>query len=202
MTTLLDLEKKQIDHDQKCHRDIFFLNFQDRFKHMVMHYGKYSGRLADILREKTESEKINFEVRRTLIDCFIIVLSSAEMLQMDLDVLLRKKIELDKPVSIHELSEAVKESSPDIFSLLNVNDEKSRILNLMLEMTSIGGFMQKVGEDLDHLVGIPRDAIKQQTLNMLSLLLLAGLVWNVDYECDTQKRWDVLSEKTVIQGPQ
>lgn len=202
MVTLLELQNKQLIHDQKCHRDILYMSHQERFKHMVMHYGKYSGRLADLLRTHSDHVKTMNEVKRTLIDCFIIVLSSAEVLQMNLEDNLKNKLGIVRDVSINELSDILKESASNLFSLLNSVDERERVLNLMLELTSIGGFMQKVGEDLDHLVGIPRDQIKEQTSNMLVILLLAGIVWSVDYENDVPARWDAIGKKTVIQGPQ
>lgn len=202
MTTLFELQQKQVDHDQKYHRDIFFLNYQDRFKHMVMHYGKYAGRLARLLRNKAASDEIQSDVKRTIIDCFIIVLSCADLLQLNLNDKLKEKLGSDENSSLKELTLDVKEASPDLYARLSTGDEANKVLNFILEYTSIVGDLLKVGEDLDHMVGFNRDVIREQTLNILNIVLLSSLIWNIDLEDETPRRWQILAKRTVNEGPQ
>lgn len=202
MITLYELQEKQVEHDQNFHRDIFFLNYQDRFKHMVMHYGKYSGRFAKLLNEKHTPEEITNEVKRTLVDCFIIVLSCADLLHLNLEKKLKEKYSIEKNLSIKDLAERAKESSSELFTLLAIDDERERVLNLMLEFTNISGFMLKVAEDLDHMVGFQRETIRDQTMNILNILLIASLIWGVDFEEEIPKRWDILEKRTAKEGPQ
>lgn len=202
MITLRILQEKQIEHDQKYHRDIFFLNYQDRFKHMVMHYGKYSGRFAYLIKTHSDSSLINNDVRRTLVDCFIIVLSVADLLQLKLDEKIKEKLGIEREISVNELSTSLREASPDLFAFLDGDDDMSKLLNLLLEFTTIAGNMLKIGEDLDHMVGFERNSIRDKTLDLLSILLLSGIVWNVNYEQEIPNRWDELAKRTASYGPQ
>ena len=202
MTTLNELQLQQVEHDQKFHRDIFFLNYQDRFKHMVMHYGKYAGRFAKMLHERHTSEEIHKDVQRTLVDCFIIVLSCADLLQLNLERRLQEKYDIEKDLSIYKLATRAKEASSELFTLLSVDDDRERVLNLMLEYTTICEYMLKVAEDLDHMVGFQRDTIREQTMNILNILFIASLIWNVDFEKEIPKRWDILEKRTAKEGPQ
>lgn len=202
METLFEFQKKQVEHDREYHRDIFFLNYQDRFKHMVMHYGKYAGRLANLLKTKSDVEKIQSEIKRTLIDCFIIVLSCADLLQLNLEEKLKEKLGIDNSISLDELANTVKEASPTLYQSLSSGDETNKVLNLMLEYTAIAGELLKVGEDLDHMVGFDRNAIREQTINILTIILISSLIWKVDLSDETTKRWDVLVKRTVNEGPQ
>lgn len=202
MTTLNKLQEKQVEHDQKFHRDIFFLNYQDRFKHMVMHYGKYAGRFAKLLHEKHTPEKIQKDIQRTLVDCFIIVLSCADLLQLNLERKLQEKYQIDKNLPIKEWAQRAKESSSELFKSLAVDDDREKVINLMLEYTAISGYMLKVAEDLDHMVGFNREIIHEQTMNILNILFIASLIWNVDFEIEIPKRWDDLETRTTKLGPQ
>jgi len=196
MGRLITLQNEQFKHDQNYHRDILYMSYQERFKHDALHYGKYSGRLAQLLVEKSGSEHNQAVIKKTLVDAFIIVLHSAEMLHMELESFLKEKLEVDRDLSITELTDILKENSPDLYASLNVNDEKEKILNLMLKLTVLGGWMQKAAEELDHMVGIPGDDIRNWTCDLLIILLLAGSVWSVDYEKDVRNRWDDIAKKT------
>ena len=196
MGRLITLQNEQFKHDEDCHRDILYMTYQERFKHDALHYGKYSGRLALLLEDKLPSEKIQAVVKKTLVDAFIIILHSAELFQMDLEAYLKEKLNIEGELSIAELVKTLKESASDIYASLNAPDEKDRLLNLMLKMTVIGGPMQKAAEELDHMIGIPRDEIRDRTANLLVILLLAGSIWNVDYEKDVRNRWEDIVRKT------
>jgi len=196
MGRLITLQNEQFKHDQDYHRDILYMSHQERFKHDALHYGKYSGRLAQLLVEQSSSDRIRNVVKKTLVDTFIIILHSAEMLHMELESFLKNKLEIDRNLSVTELTEILKENSPDLYATLNVTNEKDKILNLMLKLTIIGGSMQKAAEELDHMVGIPGEDIRNWTCDLLIIMLLAGSVWSVDYERDVHNRWDDIAKKT------
>lgn len=200
--TLAKLQNAQFKHDQECHRDILYMSYQERFKHIAMHYGKYSGRFADILLKGNIGAEEEQKIRKTLVDTFIIVLNSAEIFQLDLDSSLRGKLGIERKTTIIELTDLLLESADGLYKRLSVNDSRERVLNLMLELTSIGGFIQKVGEELDHMVGLKREEIIGHTLNLLVILLVASRVWQVDFEADVRKRWSEIAQKTFIKGPQ
>jgi len=196
MGRLITLQNEQFKHDEDYHRDILYLTYQDRFKHDALHYGKYSGRFAELLLLNSPNEKIKSVVKKTLVDAFIIVLHSAEQLHVNLEEYFKEKLEIDRDLSIGELTEILKETSPDIYSLLNSQNEKEKLLNLMLKITIIGGRMQKAAEELDHMVGIPSEQIHADLGNLLVILLIAGSIWGIDYEKDVRNRWEDIAKKT------
>ena len=169
---------------------------------MVMHYGKYAGRFADLLKTNSSAKKTQSEIKRTIVDCFIIVLSCADLLHLNLDKKLKEKLGIENDISLIELIDKVKEASPDLYQSLSLGDETTKIKNLMLEYTVIAGELLKIGEDLDHMVGFNRDVIRKQTIKILTIMLLSSLVWDVDLVKETLKRWDVLAKRTANEGPQ
>ena len=167
-----------------------------------MHYGKYVGRLSKLLRDETTSNDIKHEVKRTLVDCFIIVLSCADLLHLRLDDKLKENLKCNNTQSLKELIICVKKESPDLYSKLSTGDDKNKIFNLILEYSPLVGDLLKVGEDLDHMVGFDRDIIRNHTLGILNIVLLSSLIWDVDLENEVPKRWQVLANRTKIEGPQ
>lgn len=196
MGRLITLQNEQFKHDEDYHRDILYLTYQDRFKHDALHYGKYSGRFADLLISDAPNEKIKSVVKKTLVDTFIICLHSAEQLHMNLEEYFKEKLNVDRDLSIQELTDILKEASPDIYSSLNSQNDKEKLLSLMLKITIIGGRMQKAAEELDHMIGIPSDQIRDDLGNLLVILLVAGNIWGVDYEKDVRNRWEDIAKKT------
>src|SRR3989442_553269 len=117
--TLFELQEQQFNHDQRCHRDILYMSYQERFKHIAMHYGKYSGRLATILKANRIDIDAEKQISKTLVDCFIIVLNSGELFQLNLESQLKTRLGVDRALSFTELSELLIESSPEMYSYLN-----------------------------------------------------------------------------------
>lgn len=72
-----ELQREQYSHDMRNHFDILSLHKTDRLKHYGLHFAKYVGRLA---REAEESKP----VERTLVDAFLVTLSTANTLHQNL----------------------------------------------------------------------------------------------------------------------
>lgn len=79
MDNLYSLQVYQKEHDEKYHADICALPHPERIRHLVLHFAKYTGRLADAKRNRADLEQ-------TLYDSFIIGLSMANVLSLNLDV--------------------------------------------------------------------------------------------------------------------
>lgn len=73
---LARLQWQQFEHDEKFHREIARLPVQDRLKHMVLHFAKYAGRLAEGPGDA--------EMQRLVTDIFVISVSSANILNIKL----------------------------------------------------------------------------------------------------------------------
>lgn len=84
-----DLKGWQISqqkHDLSNHFDIICLHKSDRMKHYGLHFAKYVGRLAR--NRHNESE-----LKRTLVDAFLIALSAANCMNQKLEI----KSSFDRP---------------------------------------------------------------------------------------------------------
>lgn len=71
------LQRAQYAHDMRNHFDILSLHKNDRLKHYGLHFAKYVGRLARGVDEIKP-------VERTLVDAFLVSLSTANTLHQDL----------------------------------------------------------------------------------------------------------------------
>src|SRR5262245_47005108 len=76
---LLTLQKQQADHDERAHRDILSLDTQTRIKHMVLHFLKYIGKIADARTSQNQSA-----LEQILVDALIICLATANSLNVSL----------------------------------------------------------------------------------------------------------------------
>jgi hypothetical protein len=79
------LQVAQFSHDERFHREISRLSVQDRLKHMTLHFAKYAGELL--------SDESKRDPREVLVDTFIIAISTANILGLDLE-----KFDLEDPV--------------------------------------------------------------------------------------------------------
>ena len=77
---MLDLQREQFAHDERFHREIARLSTGARLKHMALHFCKYTGQFATVLRNP---EFVALRVR-TITNSFIISLCSANSLNFDL----------------------------------------------------------------------------------------------------------------------
>lgn len=77
---LFELQKAQKRHDQEFHPDIYYLPYENRARHLVLHFAKYVGRLAG----KANPQEDDGLLRTTLADTMIVVLSFSEILKLDL----------------------------------------------------------------------------------------------------------------------
>lgn len=74
---LAKLQQEQYLHDCRNHQEVLCLHKNDRLKHYGLHFSKYVGRIA-----RGALEPKSFE--RTLVDVFLVSLSSSNTLQHDL----------------------------------------------------------------------------------------------------------------------
>jgi len=84
MRNLYSLQVYQKEHDEKYHADICALPHPERIRHLVLHFAKYTGRLVDPGRQDKAC------LGQTLSDSFIIGLSMANILSLNLDMEIQK----------------------------------------------------------------------------------------------------------------
>ena len=129
---ILDLQRKQLRHDEGYHQDILMLDTARRVKHMTFHNAKYSGRFIAALEDGDENL-----FARTLTDAFIISLATANIFAQDLGNGL----------------------PADMRSLPALGAELARRSNTTTSFSrtyaSLAGEMAKACESLDHLEDYP-----------------------------------------------
>lgn len=156
-SVLLPLQKLQQKHDELAHRDILSFDLYKRLKHMVLHFYKYAGRI-----EASRSTDDTQQLRRTLIDTFIICMASANAMNLSLGETITDVSEANDLDSLaHELGKKI--HGTDLYA------EAVRALVLL------GGQMAKAIESADHMErGDPRASMEglvaQLTVVVLSIL--------------------------------
>lgn len=154
---LLPLQKMQQTHDEIAHRDILSFDLYKRLKHMVLHFYKYAGRI-----ESARGAGDLQQLRRTLIDSFIICMASANAMNLSLGEAIQEKAESnDLDALAQQLGKAVR--ATDLFA------------EAVRSLVVLGGQMAKAVESADHMErGNPRaemeDLVVKLTVSVLGLL--------------------------------
>lgn len=136
---LLPIQRLQLVHDEAAHRDILSFSLHKRLKHMVLHFYKYAGKVADAGERRDEAV-----LRSTLIDAFIICLASANAMNLSLGATIDATAESSSLDGLaHSLAERFQQT--DVFA------------STVRELVVLGGQMAKAVESADHMeAGDPR----------------------------------------------
>jgi hypothetical protein len=174
---LCDLQLEQQRHDDVAHRDILSLDVQDRVKHMVLHFAKYSGYF--VTAQETR-DQVKFVA--TLVDTFIICLACANALRFRLNDLLR-----DEGHSFFDLGAA---------------DKLIDMTWFIPRFAKATGSMAKACESMDHFERLDYHAILEKGLvEIASMCIAAAQKANVNLSRLTRDRWTAV-ERKVAYGPE
>lgn len=181
-------QSAQRDHDMMYHRDIFFMDHADRFKHVLLHYGKYSRRIASLITEEPENVwQPRIDMQSTLVDSFIMTLNLLEIFNIHFK---------DAEGSLSDTEDIIAKKQPELYKHLSEEDSKMRFL---LQYVKIYGYLAKVAEELDHmLMEINRKQVEEEIIKMVKLHLLAGKIWQVNYWERIPYRWKEIEEKRIV----
>lgn len=166
---LLPLQKLQQAHDEVAHRDILNFDLYKRLKHMVLHFYKYAGRI-----ETARGTGDTQQLRRTLIDAFIICMASANAMNLSLGE------------SITDVAEA-----NDLDSLAHELGKKIQCTDLSAEavrtLVVLGGQMAKAIESADHMErGDPRATMEGLVAQLAAVVL--GILGHLNGKLDSDVR--------------
>jgi len=180
---LLPLQLVQRAHDEAAHRDILSFDLYKRLKHMVLHFYKYAGKI-----EAARSSRDSEELRRTLIDTFIICMASANALNLSLGEALPVPVGADVD-NVDALARVFAKGygTQDLFS--------AAVSNLVL----IGGKMAKAIESADHMEdGNPRVAMRDLVPQLAHavLVLLGQLKGSI--EADIRTRLESVEQRSIF----
>lgn len=159
---LLNLQWKQLRHDENYHKDIWLLTVHNRVNHMTLHFAKYSGQLA---QANYENNTALFS--KACLDSLIIATSLANILNVNLSTELKSYA--NQCDSIEGLSSILmKESNATIDSI-------SRCITISV------GKLAKAAESVDHLESFSfREVLSSLTIDIFKLALAGCFFINKD----------------------
>jgi hypothetical protein len=184
-SALMRLQRVQQAHDELAHRDILSFNLHKRLKHMVLHFYKYTGKI----QAASEVGDVA-ELRRTLIDAFIICMASANAMNLSLDA----EVAGDDTGELDGRACALGKSMPETLDVFGV---------AVRQFALIGGRMAKVVESADHMeLGDPRQGMQVLVprLTEVILALLGQLGGNLERDI-RQRLADVEAKSIFRQSP-
>ena len=157
---LKELQWKQLKHDVNYHKDIWLLTVHHRVNHMVLHFAKYNGQLAQASFEKNSDL-----FRSSCLDTLIIATSLANILNVDL----AKAFDVHKSncTSIDELS----------ISMQKLND--ATIDSVSRNVAICVGKLAKAAESIDHLEKFSfRETLNDLVVDIFSIALAGCYIAN------------------------
>ena len=185
---LMNLQTEQLHHDEFAHKDILCLPIQTRIKHMVLHFSKYVGRLIEAREVQSHELLIS-----TLVDTWIIVLASANML----NIRLSDKLNLD--LHGHESLNSIGE----VFASLHSASTSDPFDLTLFELGKITGKMAKACESLDHMEKFAsREALEQGVLEIARLSLAVSTILKINVSLLVSSRWKEVERKSIFYRPQ
>lgn len=181
----------QRDHDMMFHRDIFYMDHSDRFKHVVLHYTKYSRRMANIILDTKQNDYNHVLImQKTLVDSFIMTLNLMEIFNTNFN---------ETEGTLSDTQDFVSKHNVEMFKHLSEGTRDEVIMRFLLEYVKICGFFAKVAEELDHLfMEVHRKQVDEEIKKMIKLHLMAGKVWNAEYWYQVPRRWNEIEEKRIV----
>lgn len=188
MTELIDLQKRQQEHDRGHHRDIYTLPYPDRMNHYVLHFSKYVGRIS---RDYGDEERQQEQLEKTLADSFIVGLAAANTLNLDLQE------ELEEMFGLEEsgLAGWAEQLNPadDTMDLDELQDWWFR------RMAAPTGRMSNALESLDHMEPINvREILEEETVEIISNLLIVSDSLPSDFQEILDERWTEIEENSIL----
>lgn len=184
---LEELQWKQLQHDEKYHKDIWLLTVQQRITHMVLHLAKYSAQLTVAAFEKNEDE-----FKKTIVDCLIILLSSANIFNSRIYDISLNEAEKDFP-DVKSLADYLVKIELD-------KSSNNRLGDFSRAITIEAGIMCKAAESLDHLESFSFRQTLVESLGKLFKTSLTALYLTTNEELEHlfSKRLVAVERKNIF----
>jgi len=171
-----ELQTEQQRHDDLAHRDILCLPVQDRIRHMVLHFAKYCGHLADIQNVYNEARFTS-----TLVDTTIICLASANSLSIKLADSIQDQVSRsDRTTKFRAQAGISQELSTEFF----------------VQLSKVTGTMAKACESLDHLESFDyRGTLERGVITIASLSAMVADRAGIELPTLVRARWERIERK-------
>lgn len=185
---LMNLQVEQLQHDELAHKDILCLPIQTRIKHMVLHFSKYVGRFIEARQLQSHELLIS-----TLVDTWIIVLASANML----NIRLPEKLNLDvrENENLNSLGE--------VFANVPFIPTSDPFDLILFELGKTTGRMAKACESLDHMERFSsRESLEEGVVEIARLAMLVSAILKINISLLVSSRWKEIERKSIFYRPQ
>jgi hypothetical protein len=171
---MLGLQREQFEHDECFHREIARLPIDVRLKHMALHFCKYTAQLATVCTSGDAQLR-----SKTITDSFIIALSSANILHLNLSENVAPSLgyaATPRDLGLHlatELNPSGKVDDHWLFAAHAIN----------------AGKMARACEKLDHLERFQfGEELREAVLKLCQIALVAASANNMDLPSAVQER--------------
>lgn len=170
---LKNLERKQMSHDDRYHKDIWVLNTQDKARHMAAHIGKYSGQILEVTRPAEVDKAV---IQKYIIDSLIINFSYANIFLN----LVSKKLDPNY-LSLSSIEDLIEAIGKDYLTQKGyTNDPQTHGLDLAMDMCILSGKILKTVESLDHVEQHNfRDNFNQYTIDIFKILMTLCHIYKI-----------------------
>jgi hypothetical protein len=170
---MLELQREQFEHDERFHREILRLNIHARLNHMALHFCKYTSQIATVCGSKDAHLR-----ERTIVDSFIICLSTANILNLDLSEAMRTNSE---GYDIRDFGLRLAERRYPSIKL----DDNWLLCAYAVET----GKMARACEKIDHLEPFPfREKITEALIGLCEISLIAASINDIHIASAVQDR--------------
>lgn len=186
--SILDLQRKQLEHDKHHHRDIYALSYPAKTNHYVHHFSKYAGRLSN---DDDELGGVQYPIEKTIADGLIVALAMANTLNIDLNSELESKAD-NIPKDVDKIGGTLLTSfGPD-----SSEDTQNWIFN---EMAYSAGRMADAMESLDHMETLDvRAILEEETVHIVIALLVTSELFEKSPSRLVVERWQQIEEESIL----
>jgi len=171
---LKHLEKQQMAHDDRYHKDVWVLSTQGKAKHMASHVGKYSGQ---ILKEIRATDVDLEKVHKYVIDALIINFSYSNIFTY------RLSNHLDARYLQHSSLEELRDNIANDYFFRKGYDAKKPVehgLDLAMDMCILASQILKTVESLDHVEDHPfRANFNKYTIEIFEVLITLCFIYDI-----------------------
>ncbi|WP_254280766.1 hypothetical protein [Haloarcula marina] len=185
---LIELQKRQHDHDREHHQDIFNTSYPDRMNHYVLHFSKYVGRLSE---QNSNDQEVTKHLEKTLADSFIVALAAANTLNLDIHQQIQARHGID--------GKTTKLLAEELNHLDKMDSTKEVRGWLFTNLAVPAGEMANAMESLDHMEPMAvRQVLEEETMNIVEDLLIASDLISVDLGSLLEERWNEIEEESIL----
>lgn len=181
---LLELQWRQLNHDELYHREITRLTVGDRMKHMALHLAKYLGHIVE-----ADAEGAAEPATQHLVDAYIICLSAANTVNLNLGGAIPDACA--EAMTVSELGQQLISTVPPRHNTVD-----------FAGALAIGiGQLAKACESLDHVEAFAFRERMQAAVRMVFEVIVAEAARRgVDLETATQSRQDSVRARHMFDG--